>query len=47
MTDEGMRSLVDQARTAINQHDRDAFLDCFDETYGGLRVHAKMQVLYA
>ena len=47
MTDEGVRSLVDQARTAINQHDLDAFLECFDETYRGLRVDAKMQVLYA
>ena len=30
MTDEGVRSLVAQVRTAINQHDLDAVLECFD-----------------
>jgi SnoaL-like domain len=33
MTDEGVRSLVDQIRAAINQHDLDAFLERFEEAY--------------
>jgi ketosteroid isomerase-like protein len=33
MTDEGVRALVDQLRTAINRHDLHAFLECFDEAY--------------
>jgi ketosteroid isomerase-like protein len=33
MTDEGTRSLIEQVRSAINAHDLDGFLDCFDEAY--------------
>jgi hypothetical protein len=33
MTEEGVRSLIEQVRTAINGHDLDTFLDCFDEAY--------------
>ena len=33
MTDKGVRSLVDEVRTAINRHDLRAFLECFDDTY--------------
>ena len=33
MTDDGARSLIEQIRSAINAHDLDAFLDCFDEDY--------------
>ncbi len=33
MTDDGARSLIDQIRSAINTHDLDAFLDCFDVDY--------------
>jgi ketosteroid isomerase-like protein len=33
MTHDGLRSLIEQVRTAINAHDLDAFLDCFDEGY--------------
>ena len=31
MTDDGVRSLIERLRNAINRHDLDAFLDCFDE----------------
>jgi hypothetical protein len=33
MTDDGVRSLIERVRNAINRHDLDAFLDCFHEAY--------------
>ena len=33
MTDDGVRSLIERVRTAINRHDLDAFLECFDQAY--------------
>ncbi len=33
MTVDGVRSLVDRVQAAINAHDLEAFLACFDETY--------------
>ena len=33
MTDEGVRSLIEQLRTALNRHDLDTFLDSFDKVY--------------
>jgi ketosteroid isomerase-like protein len=33
LRDELVRSLIDRLRTAINEHDLEAFLDCFDEDY--------------
>jgi ketosteroid isomerase-like protein len=32
-TDDAVRSLIGQLRSAINRHDLDAFLECFDEAY--------------
>jgi hypothetical protein len=31
MTADGVRSLIEDLRSAINRHDLDAFLACFDE----------------
>ena len=31
MTDDGVRSLIERVRSAINRHDLDAFLECFDQ----------------
>ena len=33
MTDDGVRSLIERVRNAINRHDLDGFLDCFHEAY--------------
>ena len=33
MTDDGVRSLIERVRSAINRHDLDVFLECFDEDY--------------
>jgi hypothetical protein len=33
MTVDDVRSLVDRVQAAINAHDLEAFLACFDETY--------------
>jgi hypothetical protein len=33
MTGEGVRSLIEQVRSAVNRHDLGAFLECFDEAY--------------
>ncbi len=33
MTVDDVRSLVDRVQAAINTHDLEAFLACFDETY--------------
>ena len=33
MTADGVRSLIEDLRSAIKRHDLDAFLACFDEAY--------------
>jgi ketosteroid isomerase-like protein len=33
VTPDGVRSLIERVRSAINRHDPDAFLACFDEAY--------------
>jgi hypothetical protein len=43
MTADGVRSLIENVRSAINRHDLDAFLVYFDEDYVSFGVRRRLE----